>query len=144
MRAPAIIGLAAGATTAFTAAAHSQTITEVRIDQPGVNTDSFVEITGTPDSSLKGLSLIVIGDNDDQFPPQQNGYVELAVSLTGTIPSDGILLIAGSSFSQNVPDIVQELDFEVGDNLTLMIVDGPVSVGPVSYTHLTLPTILLV
>ena len=129
MRAPAIIGIAAGATTAFTAAAQSQMITEVRIGQPGPDTDSFVEIVGTPDSSLKGLSLIVIGDNDDQFPPAQNGYVELVVPLTGSIPSDGILVIAGSSFSQNVPDIVQDLSFETGDNLTLMIVDGQVSVG---------------
>jgi hypothetical protein len=128
MRAHAIIGIAAGATTAFTAAAHSQMITEVRIGQPGTNTDSFVEIMGSPDSSLKGLSLIVIGDSD-QFPPQQNGYVELAVPLSGTMPSDGILVIAGSSFTQGTPDIVQELSFEVGDNLTLMIVDGLPGVG---------------
>ena len=51
------------AVAAFAASANAQvTITEVRIDQTSADNDEFFELTGTPGTSLDGLTYIVIGD----------------------------------------------------------------------------------
>lgn len=99
-------------------------ITEARIGQPGVDSDLYVELAGAPGTNLNGLQLVVIGDLEGQFPPNQNGGVELVAGLTGTIGSSGRFVIAPSSFSLGTPDQIVPLSFEQGDNLTLVLADS--------------------
>ena len=80
------------ASIAFTGVANAQferfsrgvsaTINEVRIGQPGADVDQYVEFSGAPGASLNGLQLVVIGDAEGQFPPAQNGEVEILVELS--------------------------------------------------------------
>ena len=99
-------------------------ITEARIGQPGVDSDLYVELAGAPGTNLNGLQLVVIGDLEGTFPPQQNGGLDFVASLNGVIGASGRFVIAPSSFSLGTPDQVVPLSFEQGDNLTLIIADG--------------------
>jgi len=103
------------------ATASAQSISEVRIAQPGVDVDQYIEITGEPGTSLDGLQLLVIGDLEGVFPPQQNGGVETIVNLQGTIPASGAFLVANSTYTLGTPDQVANLVFEQGDNLTIIL-----------------------
>ncbi|MFM7051113.1 MAG: hypothetical protein ACKOYN_03140 [Planctomycetota bacterium] len=94
-------------------------LNEIRIDEPG-NTDpnEYIELTGAPGTSLNGVSIVVVGDAADQ-----NGVVEAVISLNGTtMPKDGIMLIAESTFTLGVPDAVRALNFENGDSVTYFVV----------------------
>ena len=96
-------------------------INEIRIDQPGADTDEYFELAGTPGTSLDGLSYIVIGDGAGG-----SGVIEAAIDLNGlAIPDDGFFLAAESTFSLggNV-DLTTSLNFENSDNVTHMLVDG--------------------
>lgn len=97
---------------------------EIRIAQPGQDFDQYIEITGTPGASLDGTQIVVVGDLEGVFPPQQNGGVEMVVNLAGTIPADGSFLVATTSFSLGTPDQIALLPFEQGDNLTVMLATG--------------------
>ncbi len=101
--------------------ASAQSISEVRIGQPGVDVDQYIEITGTPGTSLDGLKLLVIGDLEGVFPPQQNGGVETEINLSGMIPASGAFLVANSTYTLGTPDQVANLVFEQGDNLTIIL-----------------------
>lgn len=99
-------------------------LSEIRIAQPGQDFDQYIEITGTPGASVDGTQIVVIGDLEGVFPPQQNGGVEMVVNLSGTIPADGSFLLATTSFSLGTPDQIAPLPFEQGDNLTVILADG--------------------
>ena len=99
-------------------------IMEARIGQPGFDADLYVELAGTPGASLDGLQLVVVGDLEGVFPPQQNGGVELVVPLAGNFDANGLFLLAGPDFTLGAADQVANLAFEQGDNLTLIIADG--------------------
>jgi hypothetical protein len=112
------------AVAAFAASANAQvTITEVRIDQTSADNDEFFELTGTPGTSLDGLTYIVIGDGTGA-----SGTIETALDLTGqVIPADGVFLCAEPSFTLGTPDFTTpgtDLNFENGDNVTHMLVSG--------------------
>jgi len=97
-------------------------INEIRIDQPGADNDEYVELKGPPGAPLDGLWFVVIGDGT---AAQGSGVIEVFVSLAGkTIPSDGYLLIGESSMTAATPDIVTNLNFENGDNVTHMLLRG--------------------
>ena len=81
-------------------------ITEVRIGQPGVDSDLYIEFAGAPGTDLDGLDLIVIGDLEGQFPPAQNGGVELVAPLSGTIGASGRFVLATDTSSLGTPDQV--------------------------------------
>ena len=101
--------------------ASAQSISEVRIAQPGVDLDQYIEIAGAPGTVLDGMKLLVVGDLEGVFPPQQNGGVETVVNLTGTIPSGGVFLVANSTYTLGTPDQTANLVFEQGDNLTIIL-----------------------
>lgn len=97
-------------------------INEVRIDQPGADNDEYVELKGPPGASLDGLWFVVIGDGT---AAQGSGVIEVFVNLAGkTIPLDGYLLIGESSMTAATPDIITNLNFENGDNVTHMLLRG--------------------
>ena len=110
---------------AVSSAAYAADISELRIDQPGVDTDEFVEIRGNANESLSGLTYLVIGDDDLAFPPEGNGTIEAVVQLSKYfIPADGTLLLAEATFTLATPNAVVNLNFEGGDNVTHLIVSG--------------------
>ena len=126
---PIGLSIAATLTTAVASSASASgvlpAISEIRISQSGPDTDRFIEITGQPNENLDALSIVVIGDVEGAFPPEQNGGVEMAISLSGlSIPADGVLLIAEDTFTQGSPDAFTTLDFESADNLTVLLVEG--------------------
>lgn len=96
-------------------------INEIRIDQPGADTDEYFELAGSPGTSLDGLSYIVIGDGTGG-----SGVIEAVIDLSGlAIPTDGFFLAAESTFSiTSGVDLFTGLNFENGDNVTHMLVSG--------------------
>ena len=119
-------------TTAGVAGAQADQIkiNELRIDQPGANLDSYIELKGPSGTSLDGLAYLVIGDQSGVFPPLQNGYVELFIDLTGnTIGDDGFFVITKSSFTLCEPELIAPLNFENYDNVTHMLVNNTCGLG---------------
>lgn len=106
----------------FAFAAQAQQINEIRTDQPGGDTDEYLEIIGTPGASLDGISLVVIGDGSGgQGVIDGGGGV---VDLSGnTIPADGTFLVydgeAGTLGA--TPDLVTSLGFENGQSTTFIL-----------------------
>jgi hypothetical protein len=103
------------------ASAFATLINEIRIDQPGADSDEYFELAGTPGTSLDGLSYIVIGDSS-----AGSGVIENVTDLTGQLISlDGFFLVAESSFSlAGGVDLTTNLGFENSDNVTHMLVSG--------------------
>jgi len=101
----------------------SQTINEIRTQQTGADLQIYAEIAGTPNASLAGLSLIVIGGDDAQLPPDQNGYIESVISLDGySIPASGFFVMAEATYTLTTPDLVASLGFATDNNKTFMLV----------------------
>ena len=107
-----------------TALAIDPVINEIRVDQPGIDLSEYIEFKGTPGTSLTGLTLVVIGDNDAASPPSQNGTIEAVVALSGNFSSTGFFVLAESTFQFGTPDQVAILNFENPDNLTFLLVSG--------------------
>lgn len=99
-------------------------INEIRVDQPGIDLSEYIEFKGTPGTSLTGLTLVVIGDNDAASPPSQNGTIEAVVALSGNFSSTGFFVLAESTFQFGTPDQVAILNFENPDDLTFLLVSG--------------------
>ena len=99
-------------------------ISELRVDQPGIDLSEYIEIRGVPGASIDGLTLLVIGDNDAASPPAQNGTIEAVVALTGIVSSNGRFVVAESSFQFGIPNQVAILNFENPDNLTFLLVSN--------------------
>ncbi|MFM1822804.1 MAG: Leukotoxin [Planctomycetota bacterium] len=92
---------------------------EIRIDEPtGVDPNEYIEITGTPGTSLDGVAVVIVGDG-----AEPNGVIEAVIRLDGAvIPEDGILLVAESSFTLGTPDVVASMNLENGDSVTYFLV----------------------
>jgi hypothetical protein len=97
-------------------------LNEIRLEQPGADTDEYIEIAGAPGESLAGVSIIVIGDDDFALPGQQNGYIEDVIPLSGAVPASGFFVVAEPKFSLGVPNLVADLNLEGGDNVTFILV----------------------
>ncbi len=101
----------------------AQSINEIRSAQTGVDLQVYSEIAGVPGSSLDGLTYVVIGNDDFQLPPQQNGSIEVAIPLDGnTIPASGFFVMAEFTYTLTTPDLVTLLGFESDNNKTHMLV----------------------
>lgn len=96
-------------------------INEIRIDQPGGDSDEYFELTGAPNTSLDGLTYIVIGDGAGG-----SGTIEAVVDLTGNaINANGFFLVAEGTFSLTTTvDLTTNVNFENGDNVTHLLLDG--------------------
>ncbi len=96
-------------------------INEIRIDQSGINNDDYFELAGTEGESLDGLSYIVIGSSTDDG----SGVIKSVIDLSGqTIPPDGFFLVAEDTFTLSTADLTAALNFENGDNVTHLLVEG--------------------
>ncbi len=94
-------------------------ISEIRIDQPSIDTEEYFEIVGAPGTALDGLTYLVIGDS----PSAGSGVIEEVTGLTGlTMPADGYLLVGEPGFSLATPDLTTDLQFENEDNVTHLLV----------------------
>jgi uncharacterized protein len=107
--------------TAF-AAGEGITINEIRIDQPGTDTDEYFELTGDPNASLDGLTYLVIGDGAGG-----SGVIEAVVDLSGhNLNEDGFFVVAESTFTLGTADLSltgdNPLNFENSDNVTHLLV----------------------
>ncbi len=86
--------------------------------RPVADDDEYIELSGAAQTSLDGLSLLVIGDGTGG-----SGVVENVVSLTGqTIGDSGYFVVAESTFTLGTADFVAGLNFENGDNVTHLLV----------------------
>ena len=97
-------------------------LNEIRLEQPGADTDEYIEIAGAPGESLAGVSIIVIGDDDFALPGQQNGFIEDVIPLSGAVPASGFFVVAEPKFSLGIPNLVADLNLEGGDNVTFILV----------------------
>ncbi len=111
---------------ALTSLASAQiTFNEIRIDQPGGDTDEYVELLGPPGMSLDGLSYVVIGDSGSGITA--NGRLDMAFDLTGnSINANGFFTIAetNATLGGTIDLTDNVLSFENGDNVTHLIVAG--------------------
>ena len=97
-------------------------LNEIRTNQPGADTDEYVEITGDPGASLDDYTYLVIADNNTVG---DYGIVEEALLLTGySIPSSGYFLIGEETMTLGVPDLTIPLNHENSNAATYMLVRG--------------------
>ncbi len=95
------------------------TINEIRIDQPGGDTDEYVELVGPPGTSLDGLQYLTIGGT---FTGSMTEVVDLS---GGVIPPDGHFVIAEGTFSLGpAPELTTSLDLPNIRIYTHMLVAG--------------------
>lgn len=96
-------------------------ISEIRIDQPGADTDEFLEIhTPFGPTTLEHMSYVVLGDGAGG-----SGTIEAAFDLSiYTTGADGYLTIAEGTFGLGTADVILPLDFENGDNVTHLLVSN--------------------
>ncbi len=99
---------------------HALSINEIRIDQPGTDSDEYFELAGTANEALDGLTYLVIGDGAGG-----SGVIEAAVDLSGlNLSGDGFLVAAESGFTLGNSDFTTNLNFENSDNVTHLLVGG--------------------
>lgn len=114
--------------TSWSTSAQAQvavTLSEIRIDQPGADNDEYVEFAGAPDTSLDGLTYLVIGDGTGG-----SGVVEAVIDLSGqVIPASGSFVAAEASFTLGTADLTTDLNHENDDNLTVFLVEGFTGAG---------------
>ncbi|MEQ9454090.1 MAG: hypothetical protein RLN76_05790 [Phycisphaeraceae bacterium] len=113
--------------------AQAVVLNEVRHDDPGSDTEEYVELFGTPGASLDGLTFVVIGDDSSD---SKSGIIESVVSLDGqTLGANGLFLIAIGDLAQEtgfdpyiasgpVDLTTDDLVLENGDNVTYLLVSG--------------------
>lgn len=111
----------AGVVPSGSAALAPVQLSEIRIDQPSVDNDEYVELAGAAGESLDTVTFLVIGDGVGTG----SGVIENVTPLTGTtIPSSGYFVIAKATFTLGVADLVADLTLENDDNLTALLVTG--------------------
>ncbi|MBN2147030.1 MAG: DUF11 domain-containing protein [Anaerolineales bacterium] len=95
-------------------------INEIRIDETGTDVNEYLELVGTPNTSLDDLTYLVIGDGTGG-----SGVIEAVVNLNGqTIPSDGFFLAAkdADTMGQVTDFVTAAMNFENSDNVTHLLV----------------------
>jgi hypothetical protein len=101
---------------------------EVRIDSlPPFTNAEYIELVGVAGTSLDGLAIVVLGDDDDILGPAlgNSGVVEAAIGLDGhAIPSDRGFLVHASGILLVEPDLAVPTRLEDADNLTVLLVRG--------------------
>ncbi|MGE4632887.1 MAG: hypothetical protein AAEJ47_07610, partial [Planctomycetota bacterium] len=93
------------------------TINEVRIDNPGSDTDEYFELAGLP-QDLTGLTYIVIGDGAGG-----SGTIESVSDLSGQTMTGNFWWAGEASATLGTPDHIATLGFENSDNVTHMLVE---------------------
>ena len=110
----------ASLSTGDAAAAANVHINEIRIDQPSDDLDEYVELLGDASLSLDDLTYLVIGDGTGG-----SGVIEAVIDLGGkSLDSAGYFVIAEDTFTLGTADFTTPLNFENGDNVTHLLVEG--------------------
>lgn len=113
------------AALALSSAASAQVqFNEIRVGQPGIDSQEYVELKAAAGTSLAGLAIVVIGDAEGQTPPAQNGVIEAIVPLSGSVGPAGLFVVAEQTFTLALADLVAPLNFEDPDNVTFLLVSG--------------------
>ncbi len=108
--------------SAASAAPGDVVINEVRIDQPGSDVDEYVELAGTPGAALDGYTFLVIGDG---AAFAGSGVIENVTPLDGyVLDANGLIVLAESTFTLGTAGQTVNLNFENGDNVTMLVVSG--------------------
>ena len=90
------------------APAPAVSLNEIRMKQAGSDDDEFFELVGPANTSLDGVSLVVIGG----FAEDLDGVIETAVNLSGySTNSSGYFVAAEETFSLGPADALLDLDF---------------------------------
>jgi len=95
-------------------------LNEIRIDDPGVDDDEYIELYApTADVSLSRLFVVVIGDAG----AGGSGVVERVIDLNGQSITGNYFLIGSTSMTLATPDFTQARDFlENSDNISILLV----------------------
>jgi hypothetical protein len=118
MRRAITFGALALFAAASTAVHADVVINELRIEQPDADNDEYFELAGPAETSLDGLTYLVLGDGTGA-----SGVIEAVVDLTGqTIGASGYFVVAEGTFTLGVADYVASLNFENSDNVTHLLV----------------------
>jgi hypothetical protein len=126
----AVVAAVLAAAASTTAQAQDPRINEVRIGHLGDDTEEYFELVGTPDSSLDGMTYIVLGD--DEFDTFNSGVVEEWVILTPhMMGADGYYLVVENFFSlPGIPDLyLPTLNFEGGYRTHMLVMNFTGQVG---------------
>ncbi len=107
-------------------------INEIRTDQPSTDTDQYFELLGTANTSLEGLTYLVIGDglidtDGDGIADTDggSGVIEAVVDLSaGALNGEGLFVAAENTFTLGRADLITSLNFETGDNVTHLLVQN--------------------
>jgi predicted extracellular nuclease len=97
-------------------------LSEIRIDQPGTDTDEYFELAGDDGTDLSGFTYIVIGDGS-----AGSGVVEAVIDLSGeSVPASGYFVAVEETFTSTLgtATMTTTLNFENSDNVTHMLVWG--------------------
>jgi hypothetical protein len=98
-------------------------INEIRINEPGLDLNEYVELAGPPGASLDGYTYVVLGDETSTV--LGSGVIEEAQPLTGSvIPPSGFFVVAEATFTLGVANRTEFLEFESDDNVTHFLVTG--------------------
>lgn len=98
------------------------TLNEIRVDHSGADVDEYVEIAGTPGSSLAGVTLLVIGDTGSVGTC---GIVETVIDLSAfSIQADGLFCLRYSAGAAQLTGYDADLtgSFENSDTISFMLV----------------------
>lgn len=133
-----ILRLATGLTgcagmLAVTAGVAGTVISEVLYDAAGTDAGAvFVELYGVPGTALDGFLLEGVNGS--------NGSVYNAVPLSGSIPADGVFVVAddggGGSTQVGNADLVAAVDFQNGPD-SIVLRDGTTLLDAVGYGDFT-------
>lgn len=96
--------LPAGSFNTFTSVAGRLVINETDADQVGTDTLEFIELFGTPNLDLTGLSIVLFNGSDDQ------SYLPAGISLDGESLDASGYHVTGSSAVANVDLILGSTD----------------------------------
>ena len=99
-------------------------ITEIRINDPGLDDQEYFELRGEPSASLSGLTYVIIGDFG-----ANGGILEFALDLTGqSLDANGRFLAAHEDFTLAVADVSIPNPglgiFENNEQKTHLLVEG--------------------
>ena len=99
-------------------------LNEIRIAQPGPDTQEYIELAGPVGMDLAGLSVLVVAPAPSGGVIGQ-GVVVGAIPLNGFImPADGFFVIAEPTFKLGQADLVTNLPLNENFNLNILLVKG--------------------
>jgi hypothetical protein len=115
----ALLSLACLGATTF---AGGINISEIRVNEPGIDANDFIELDGPPSTSVNGLTYVVIGRGD---AITANGVIEHVYPLTGQVNAGGHFVAAGFGYSLSAIDLtIADFEFFSSDNKTHLLVTG--------------------